>query len=125
MGQWAVAEHLMNKTAKNLINQRELDAWWRQTECLRVARKMIAPGFGAGWRKARALHPAPGPSSLRRQRGLRLSAVRFFDEEQQGQGGEGGDHQEFVVVVVGDDLGLLVDHGVERGAAAGGEGIPE
>jgi hypothetical protein len=49
---------------------------------------------------------------------------RLEDDKQRDQG-KRRDHQQLVVIDVGDDLGLLRDHRVGRRAAGGGERIPE
>ena len=57
-------------------------------------------------------------------RGCRAAARQPLEYEQQRHYHQSGDHQKFVVVDIGDDLRLLGDHRVERGATAGGQRIP-
>ena len=50
---------------------------------------------------------------------------RLPEDDKQRDRGERRDHQQLVVVDIGNDLRLLRDHGVERGAAGGGQRVPE
>jgi len=56
---------------------------------------------------------------------MRAAAGPHLEHDKQENGGDGGDHQQLVVVDIGDDLRLLREQGVERGAACGGEGIQD
>ena len=58
------------------------------------------------------------------------SPTTFFagcslEGDEQGDNEERRDHQQFVIVNVGDDLSLLRDHSVERGTSGGGYRVPE
>jgi hypothetical protein len=50
---------------------------------------------------------------------------RFLKHQKQWDHGKRRDHQQLVIVDVSNDLRLLRDHGIERGAARGGQWIPK
>jgi hypothetical protein len=50
--------------------------------------------------------------------------ARPFEEDEQRKDGERGDHQQFVIVNISDDLRLLRDHGIEPRSPAGRCRIP-
>jgi hypothetical protein len=56
---------------------------------------------------------------------LTAAVGRLPEDDEQRDYGECRDHQQLVIINVGDDLRLLRDHGVECGATGGGERIPE
>ena len=60
------------------------------------------------------------------ERAIGAAAWCFCEDDEQQQYGKRGDHQQQLIIVdVRDDLHLLRDHGVERGATDRGQGIPE
>jgi hypothetical protein len=66
-----------------------------------------------------------GEMSLYSERVIRFAARSFLEHDQQRKHGKHRDHQQLVVVYVGNDLRLLRDHGIECGASSGSQGIPE
>ncbi len=58
--------------------------------------------------------------------GIRSSAAGWFaKDDEQRKRAERCDHQQFVIVDIGDDLGLLRHHRIESRAARGCQRIPE
>ena len=56
---------------------------------------------------------------------LAAPAGRALEDNEQRDHGERRDHQQLVIVDIGNDLRLLRDRGVERGASGCGEWIPK
>src|ERR1700730_9695415 len=77
-------------------------------------------------RCANVRDPATLQMSFHRDRMTLIAAVgRLLEDDEQRDHSERRDHQQFVIVDVGDDLRLLRDHGVECGASGGCKRIPE
>ena len=56
------------------------------------------------------------------ERVISIAVGRFLEHDQQRKDGKHRDHQQLVIVDVGDDLCLLRDYGIERGTPGGIEG---
>ena len=63
--------------------------------------------------------------SVHCKRMIRIAVRRLLEHDQQGKYGKYRDHQQLIIVDVGDDLRLLRDHGVERSTSGGIERVPE